>query len=414
MTVLQVEDGQVSAQDSVASARVPTGRELRDGYLDGIGEVTFGLVCARESSLYLGPLELLRFGPATVTGTAVDWPIVGGITTRAPGGHFRIEAAGGRLTASIDRYRPRLPLPLYAMTQLPVHHLLTRLLLLRARGRDPAAGVAASSSDRRRAAAVDIALCVTLTGLAGSRLRLRTLLGIAAAYQSPSALGIPAHFKNPQGYWTGFSARARVLIVNKSAPDKPTSILAYADPAFKGKAVIANPLFGTTTTEIAALFTLWGDEKAKAFLAGMKRNGVKVATSNGESADFVASGQFTFALVDSDDAANRMAQGKPVEMIYPDQGENEPGCFIVPNAVVLINGGPHPDAGKKLVDYLLSRETERKLAQSDAAQIPLHAGVETPAAVRKIESFKTMQIDYATVARKMQEIQPLLKEWAGL
>jgi uncharacterized RDD family membrane protein YckC len=68
------------------------------------------------------------------------------------------------------------------MTQLPVHHLLTRLLLLRARGRDPAAGVAASSSDRRRAAAVDIALCVTLTGLAGSRLRLRTLLGIAAAY----------------------------------------------------------------------------------------------------------------------------------------------------------------------------------------------------------------------------------------
>ena len=182
MTVLQVEDGQVSAQDSVASARVPTGRELRDGYLDGIGEVTFGLVCARESSLYLGPLELLRFGPATVTGTAVDWPIVGGITTRAPGGHFRIEAAGGRLTASIDRYRPRLPLPLYAMTQLPVHHLLTRLLLLRARGRDPAAGVAASSSDRRRAAAVDIALCVTLTGLAGSRLRLRTLLGIAAAY----------------------------------------------------------------------------------------------------------------------------------------------------------------------------------------------------------------------------------------
>src|SRR5215216_3609118 len=31
--------------------------------------------------------------------------------------------------------------------------------------------------------------------------------GIATAYQSPSADGIPAHFKDPQGYWTGFSAR---------------------------------------------------------------------------------------------------------------------------------------------------------------------------------------------------------------
>lgn len=125
-------------------------------------------------------------------------------------------------------------------------------------------------------------------------------------------------------------------------------------------------------------------------------------------------GRFAFALVDSDDAANRIAQGKPVELIYPDQGENEPGCLIVPNAVVLIKGGRHADAGRRLVDYLLSRETERKLAQSDAAQIPLHAGVDTPAAVRKIESLKTMPVDYAKVARKMREIQPLLKEWAGL
>jgi iron(III) transport system substrate-binding protein len=246
------------------------------------------------------------------------------------------------------------------------------------------------------------------------RAELLSQQGIAAAYQSPSAQGIPGHFKDPQGYWTGFSARARVLVVNKAIQDKPKSILAYANPAFKGKAVIANPLFGTTTTEIAALFTLWGDEKAKAFLADMKRNSVKVATSNGEAADFVASGQFAFALVDSDDAANRMTQGKPVEMIYPDQGKNETGCFIVPNAVVLINGSPHSEAGKKLVDYLLSRETERKLAQSDAAQIPLHAGVATPATVSKIESLKTMKIDYAAVARKMQEIQPLLKDWAGL
>jgi iron(III) transport system substrate-binding protein len=177
--------------------------------------------------------------------------------------------------------------------------------------------------------------------------------------------------------------------------------------------VIANPLFGTTTTEIAALFMFWGDEKAKAFLADMKRNNVKIATSNGESADLVASDQSAFALVDSDDAANRIKQGKPVEMIYPDQGDAEPGCFIVPNAVVLINGGRHPEAGRQLIDYLLSRETERKLALSDAAQIPLHDGVETPAIVRRIETIKTMKTDYAAVAHKMQEIQPLLKEWVG-
>jgi len=237
---------------------------------------------------------------------------------------------------------------------------------------------------------------------------------VAAVYQSPSAEGIPANFKDPQKYWTGFSARARVLLVNNSVANKPKSISAYGDPAFNGKTVIANPLFGTTTTEIAALFIVWGDEKAKTFLTEMKRNNVKTATSNGESADFVAAGDSAFSLVDSDDAANRIKQGKAVEMIYPDQGDNEVGCFIVPNAVVLIKSGPHPEAGKKLIDYLLSAETERKLAASDAAQIPLHQGVETPAIVRKIEKIKTMQSDYAAVARKMREIEPLLKQWVGL
>lgn len=237
---------------------------------------------------------------------------------------------------------------------------------------------------------------------------------VAAAYQSPSAEGIPAQFKEPQGYWTGFSARARVLIVSQSVTNKPQSITAYGDPTFKDKAVIANPLFGTTTTEIAALFILWGDEKAKTFLTDMKSNGVKIATSNGESADFVASDASAFGLVDTDDAANRIKQGKPVEMIYPDQGDNEVGCFIVPNAVVLIKGAPHPEAAKKLTDYLLSAETERKLALSDAAQIPLHAGVETPPIVRKIETMKTMKCDYAAVARKMREIEPSLKQWVGL
>ena len=44
--------------------------------------------------------------------------------------------------------------------------------------------------------------------------------GIAAPYVSPNAQGIPASFKDPNGYWTGFAARARVLIVNKNARRK--------------------------------------------------------------------------------------------------------------------------------------------------------------------------------------------------
>src|SRR3984893_7061538 len=170
---------------------------------------------------------------------------------------------------------------------------------------------------------------------------------------------------------------------------------------------------GATTDQIAALFVLLGDERARAFMHGLHENGVKVSPSNGDSADLVARGQFAFSLVDSDDVVNRMKQHEPVTMVYPDQGANEIGCLIVPNAAVLIAGSPHQDAGMKLIDYLLRTETERKLAFSDAAQIPLHPHVATPPGLQPIESIKITTVDYAAIATKLQAIQSFLKNWAG-
>ncbi len=236
---------------------------------------------------------------------------------------------------------------------------------------------------------------------------------IAAPYVSPNAAGIPATFRDPDGYWTGFAARARVLIVRGDVNLRPTSILSYTDPRWRGTTVIANPLFGTTTDQMAALFTLWGDERGRTFMQELHNSGVKISPSNGDSADLVARGEFAFSLVDSDDVVNRVKQHQPVDLIYPDQGPDEVGCFIVPNAAVLIAGAPHPEAGKKLIDYLISKDTERKLALSDAAQIPLHPGVAPPSQLRPIESIKVMKVNYAEVAAKLQAIQPFLKEWAG-
>ncbi len=236
---------------------------------------------------------------------------------------------------------------------------------------------------------------------------------VSTPYVSPSAEGILDQFKDPDHYWTGFSARARLLLVNSRSTIKPASVTAYTAPSAKGRAAIANPLFGTTTDYVAALFTIWGDERARTFMNDMKNNGVKTTTSNGESADFVATGQVDFSLVDSDDAVNRKKQGKPVEIVYPDQEPNGIGVLILPNAAALIKGGPHPENGKQLIDYLLSKSTERKLAFADCAQIPLHAGVDTPPEVRRIEDIKPMRVGYADLTRKMEEIQPFLKEWAA-
>lgn len=238
--------------------------------------------------------------------------------------------------------------------------------------------------------------------------------GLTEPYLSPAAAGIPAKYKDPDGHWTGFSARVRVLLVHADLAKKPDSILELADPRHRERVAIASPLFGTTTAAIAALFALRGDDWGREFMDSLTHNEIRVTASNGESADAVAAGEVAFSLVDSDDAVNRMRQGRPVTMIVPDQGEGELGAFLVPTAVLIIRGARHPEAARRLVDHLLSPETERSLALADCAQIPLRAGVEPPAELPSISALRQMETDYARVAAKMEEIRPFLEAWSGL
>jgi iron(III) transport system substrate-binding protein len=238
--------------------------------------------------------------------------------------------------------------------------------------------------------------------------------GFVEAYISPNAAGIPAGFKAPSGEWTGLAARARILLVNKNlVPSQPpTSIRDLADARWKDRTAIANPLFGTTTMHVAALFTVWGDEKARAFLGALKANGIRVASSNGEVKRLVSDGEVAFGLADTDDADEALKEGAPVTVVYPDQ-HDDLGTLLMPTTVLVMKGGPHPAPAKGLVDYLLTAAVERRLAES-AAHMPLRPGVPAPPNVRGASELRTMQVDYAKVAAELDRIQPWLREWVGL
>ncbi len=179
MRVVTWDDGRLSTQAAVAVSGRLSGAALRDAYVDAVRRLTLGLVRLENNSLHVGPVELLRFGTPAVSRTAVDWPIEGGLLAGGAGGHWRLQSSAGQVEASLSGYRPSL----YALTQLHVHQLFTRLYLLRVRGRDSVPGVAAAPRDRMRSAAVDIAFCLTLAGLTGRR-RLRRTLAIAIAYHA--------------------------------------------------------------------------------------------------------------------------------------------------------------------------------------------------------------------------------------
>ena len=237
--------------------------------------------------------------------------------------------------------------------------------------------------------------------------------GVSTPYRSPKAEGLPTRFSDPDGHWTGFSARARVLINNRNLVPQngePKSIWDLLDTRFRGKACIANPLFGTTSMHAAALFAVLGENKAKEFFEGFAANGGTILSSNGEVRRRVAAGEFAVGITDTDDANVARLEGKPIGIVYPDQ--DGMGTLIIPNCMVLIAGGPNPEAGRRFIDYLLEAKTERVLAESDAAQMPLRPDVEVPRNVKRIVQLKSMAVDYAALGQLLDGLSKgYLKDW---
>ncbi len=237
--------------------------------------------------------------------------------------------------------------------------------------------------------------------------------GITQPYQSEQTQLIPASFKEKDNHWIGFSARARVLIFNNNLipPDSlPRSIFDFTQPRFKRQFTIANPLFGTTTFHMAAIFATLGDIKAKQWMNNLLANDVIVAASNGDVKKRVMNGELAFGLTDTDDAFEAKKESDEVDYIFLDQVDDGIGTLIMPNAVSLIKNAPNAQISKKLIDYLISKETEAKLAKS-CAQMPLIQGTEVPENVPSLDHIKPMKIDYKKTSDKLEEIQPWLKEW---
>jgi iron(III) transport system substrate-binding protein len=220
---------------------------------------------------------------------------------------------------------------------------------------------------------------------------------------------------DPEHFWTGFSARIRVIAFNTNLVKRehaPQSVFDLAAPQWKDQVAMADPRFGSTSFHVAALYALAGNARMDDYFRRLKQNGVRIVDSNSAVRDLVARGQVKAGLTDTDDVNVAIEAGQPVSMVLPDR--DGLGVPVMPNMVSLIAGAPHQEEAKKLIDYLLSADVERQLAQSEAVQIPLHAGVPGPKNIPPIDSFKPMTLDYAKAADRVEDVTSRLASILGL
>jgi iron(III) transport system substrate-binding protein len=233
--------------------------------------------------------------------------------------------------------------------------------------------------------------------------------GLTVPYHSGA--GIPAAYRDPQDNWVGIAPRILVLLVRSTVKrsERPTSIRAYTEPAWKGRGALADPLKGSMRSHFAALSTAWGDQQTATFYKAARDNETKIVATQDESADMVVEGDADFALVDSDIALNRVRKNLPVELLYPDQSAGELGAIVTPNGLSVMRGCKNLPAARRLVDYLCSRDGERRIVSLSPAQVPLNEGVGTESPnMWRIEALHVMHTDYPAAAKKIMEMEKIL------
>lgn len=242
--------------------------------------------------------------------------------------------------------------------------------------------------------------------------------------------GWPATLRAADKSWYGFGSRARVIVYNTkfvNTPDAPRSLGQLLRPEFKGRTAIAKPQFGTTRGHFGALVSLFGEERFEKWLIALKAHGVRVMDGNATVVAAVARGECRVGLTDTDDVYAGQREGWPVAISWEEDTGPSPlplkpdgsdaaalpgmGSMLIPNTVALVKGGPNRVAAQELVEYLLSPEAQRVLAETDSRNMPIDPTLREE--FKKYDAPHPAQLDLFAVAGKIDEAMAICSRVLG-
>jgi iron(III) transport system substrate-binding protein len=220
--------------------------------------------------------------------------------------------------------------------------------------------------------------------------------GILLSDKGPGWTRMPERFRDPDGAWSGFAARMRVVIYNPqrvSAAQIPERLAGDLS-----RVAMAKPLYGTTLTHYTVLWQTLGADGLKAWHKESRARGLLEVNGNAAVKDAVAQDVCDLGFTDTDDFFEAKDAGKTVAVEPVRLGEMR--TIVIPNTVAVIRGTRRENEARQLVDFLLSEETELALARSKTRQIPLGPVPpdQLPAEVRELAKWAKDGIDLRSLS----------------
>jgi ABC-type Fe3+ transport system substrate-binding protein len=184
---------------------------------------------------------------------------------------------------------------------------------------------------------------------------------------------LPKNLFDPEGYWVacnyyintpGFNTN---LIPKGTEPKRFEDLL---DPKWKGRmAWNIQPSISAGQGLVGSVLIAMGEENARAYFAKLAHQNIAPLQVSGRQVlDLVIAGEFPIGLqIFNNHAFISASKGAPVDWIRMQPPLITYAVMSVPK------GAPNPNAGKLLIDYIVSLEGQKIIA--DAGELPVHPDV---------------------------------------
>ena len=184
---------------------------------------------------------------------------------------------------------------------------------------------------------------------------------------------LPKHLFDPEGYWVATNYYVNTPGINTDLVPKGTEPKTFEDlldPKWKGKmAWNVQPSISAGQGFVGSVLAAMGEEKARAYFARLaQQNIAHLRVSGRQVLDQVIAGEYAIGLqIFNNHAFISASKGAPVTWVKMQPPLVSYSVMSIPK------GAPQPNAGKLLIDYMVSEEGQKIFAE--AGELPVHPKV---------------------------------------
>ena len=222
---------------------------------------------------------------------------------------------------------------------------------------------------------------------------------------------VPDWARSPQGQWVGISGRARVVVYNTErlqVTDLPANMEGFTDPKWKGRIGWA-PSNASFQAMVTAMRVMWGDDKTRQWLRGIKDNDPLEFPKNTPIVDATSKGEVDVGFVNHYYLYRFIQEnGEDFEARnYHVPGEG-PGSLIMVAGAGILKTAENRNNAERFIKFMLSRVAQQYFA-GQTYEYPLVDDVTTHRLLTPLDEITKPAIDMVSL-EDVKGTQDMLRE----